>query len=95
VSKKPARQKARPRPRTEILGVSVKRLAQGAVEQLERPIADEHAAIARPSRAIDILAAMERRGVANVCHAPTIKQLLIATEIEVATAPGAAAGDPP
>ncbi len=36
--------------------------APGPVERLPRPIADEHGAIAHPSRAIDILAAMERRG---------------------------------
>jgi Domain of unknown function (DUF6456) len=50
------------RVRSAVLGVTAERLSHGAVEQLERPIADEHGAIARPSRAIDILAAMERRG---------------------------------
>jgi hypothetical protein len=46
----------------DILGVTPERLAHGSVERLARPIADEYGAIARPSRAIDILAALERRG---------------------------------
>src|ERR1700740_1142681 len=35
---------------------------QGIVERLERPIADESGRPARPYRAVDTLAAMERRG---------------------------------
>jgi hypothetical protein len=38
------------------------RLDQGPVERLERPIADEAGNPARPYRAVDILATMERRG---------------------------------
>jgi hypothetical protein len=38
------------------------RRRQGVVERLERPIADESGRPARPYRAIDTLAAMERRG---------------------------------
>jgi hypothetical protein len=37
------------------------RLQQGVVERLPRPIADERGAPARPYRAVDTLAAMERR----------------------------------
>src|SRR6516162_757089 len=35
---------------------------QGIVERLDRPIADESGRPARPYRAVDTLAAMERRG---------------------------------
>ena len=35
---------------------------QGIVERLERPIADESGRPARPYRAVDTLATMERRG---------------------------------
>jgi hypothetical protein len=38
------------------------RLRHGEVEQLARPIADEYGRPARPFQAVDILAAMERRG---------------------------------
>ena len=38
------------------------RLCHGEVERLNRPIADEHGRPARPFQAVDILAAMERRG---------------------------------
>jgi len=38
------------------------RLNQGVVERLERPIADECGRPGRPYRAVDTLAAMERRG---------------------------------
>lgn len=38
------------------------RLDHGAVERLERPIADSAGRLARPYRGIDTLAAMERRG---------------------------------
>ncbi len=38
------------------------RLVQGPVERLERPIADAAGRSARPYRAVDTLAAMERRG---------------------------------
>jgi len=37
-------------------------MQHNAVERLDRPIADAAGAIARPYRAIDVLAAMERRG---------------------------------
>jgi hypothetical protein len=38
------------------------RYRQGAIERLDRPIADDTGRSARPYRAIDTLAAMERRG---------------------------------
>ncbi|HEY3910404.1 MAG TPA: DUF6456 domain-containing protein [Stellaceae bacterium] len=38
------------------------RLSQGTVERLERPIADSAGRLARPYRAVDTLATMERRG---------------------------------
>src|SRR5260370_26443749 len=38
------------------------RFNQGVVERLERPIADESGSPGRPYRAVDTLAAMERRG---------------------------------
>jgi len=43
-------------------GPTAERRERGAVEQLERPIADPAGRAARPYRAIDILALMERRG---------------------------------
>jgi hypothetical protein len=46
----------------DVLGPTAERLAHGPVERLPRQIADEYGGIARPSRAIDILAALERRG---------------------------------
>ena len=41
---------------------TAERRKQGIVERLERPIADEAGRPARPYRAVDTLAAMERRG---------------------------------
>jgi hypothetical protein len=41
---------------------SNERQQRGAIEQLSRPIADETGQMARPYRAVDTLAAMERRG---------------------------------
>ncbi|MGC2523631.1 MAG: DUF6456 domain-containing protein [Stellaceae bacterium] len=41
---------------------SAERCRHGAVERLDRPIADEEGRSARPYRAIDTLATMERRG---------------------------------
>jgi hypothetical protein len=38
------------------------RLCRGQVELVDRPIVDDHGAVSRPLPAIDILAAMERRG---------------------------------
>ncbi|MGH7044957.1 MAG: DUF6456 domain-containing protein [Stellaceae bacterium] len=43
-------------------GPSAERRAHGAVEQLDRPIADDSGHAASPYRAVDILALMERRG---------------------------------
>lgn len=52
-----------PKRRTsDILGITPERLSHGPVERLERPIADTDGGIGRPSRAIDILAALYRRG---------------------------------
>src|SRR5216684_2585062 len=44
------------------LGPTPERLRQGRVERLERPIADAAGHPARPYRAVDTLALMERRG---------------------------------
>jgi len=41
---------------------TAERRKQGIVERLERPIADDAGHLARPYRAVDTLAAMERRG---------------------------------
>jgi hypothetical protein len=46
----------------EALAPTAERLRHGTVDRLARPIADERGAPARPYRAIDILAQMERRG---------------------------------
>jgi hypothetical protein len=46
----------------DIIGPTVERRRHDGVEQLARPIADTSGAVARPFRAIDTLAAMERRG---------------------------------
>ncbi len=46
----------------ERLTPTAERLRQGAVEQVLRPIADDIGRPARPFRAVDTLAAMERRG---------------------------------
>jgi hypothetical protein len=51
-----------PIPQDVALTPTPERLAHGAVERLERPIADESGRPARPYRAVDTLAAMERRG---------------------------------
>jgi hypothetical protein len=47
---------------TGVLAPTAERRRRGPVEQLPRPIADEFGRPARPYRAIDTLAAMERRG---------------------------------
>src|SRR5271165_1977591 len=44
------------------LAPTAERARQSAIEQLARPIADEYGRSARPFRAVDTLAAMERRG---------------------------------
>ena len=49
-------------PATADLGPTPERLRQGRVERLERPIADAAGHPARPYRAVDTLALMERRG---------------------------------
>jgi len=43
-------------------GPTAERLKQGAVERISRPIADANGRPARPYRAVDTLALMERRG---------------------------------
>jgi Domain of unknown function (DUF6456) len=47
---------------TDIVAPSSERAQHGAVERLPKPIADDAGSVARPYRAIDLLAAMERRG---------------------------------
>jgi hypothetical protein len=44
------------------VGPTPERLSRGIVERVERPIADESGRPSRPYRAVDTLAAMERRG---------------------------------
>lgn len=51
-----------PIPQDVALTPTPERLTHGVVERLERPIADESGRPARPYRAVDTLAAMERRG---------------------------------
>ena len=43
-------------------GPTLERRSRGVVERVERPIADEQGRPSRPYRAVDTLAAMERRG---------------------------------
>jgi hypothetical protein len=56
--------KKRPRQQqvSDALAPTAERLRHGVVERLSRPIADEYGAPGRPFRAVDTLAAMERRG---------------------------------
>jgi hypothetical protein len=51
---------------TDILAPTIERSTHDVVERLEKPIADTAGCVARPYRAIDILAAMERRGAITV-----------------------------
>jgi hypothetical protein len=46
----------------DIIAPAPERLQHGKVERLDKPIADDLGAIARPYRAVDTLAIMERRG---------------------------------
>ena len=54
--------KRKTRTPSDALAPSAERLAQGAVERLLRPIADEAGRPARPYRAVDTLTAMRRKG---------------------------------
>ena len=57
--------KKRPRQQQQVsdaLAPTAERLGHGEVVRLNRPIADEQGRPARPFRAVDTLAAMERRG---------------------------------
>src|SRR5437879_9772360 len=48
--------------RDVVVGPTLERRNRGIVERVERPIADEQGRPSRPYRAVDTLAAMERRG---------------------------------
>jgi hypothetical protein len=83
---------------------TAERLRHGAVEQLGRQIADSAGAIGRPFRAVDTLAAMERRGtitagmrqageqLRNLFRVAHLDPLHAASLVRVSTATG---GDDP